>query len=254
MTGQTEHLGIGVFESFLLRIGQDSRPSVIALDRHITRLQKATVALSLPQLSCEDFKRALLDKLDFSVAKQGELYRGRVIVRPGGHTASLEAWSATLNCVDGIRVALYRGERALPQYKSCSALLSHQARVEANKRGYAEALLIDRSGFVREGAWSNLFIVNKQNTLITPSDRILDGITRSLILEFAADLGIKCELREISIAEIFNAENEVFITQATNGVVGVIEIEGLKIGRGSVGEITALLRQKYEGIAPQTIG
>ena len=65
------------------------------------------------------------------------------------------------------------------------------ANMEATDDGYDEALLLDASGFVSEGAGENLFVV-KNGVVYTPdlSAGALNGITRNTILHVCKDLGI----------------------------------------------------------------
>ena len=54
--------------------------------------------------------------------------------------------------------------------------------------GYDEGLLLDVDGFVAEGAGENIFIV-KDGVLWEPELTALTGITRSSVIELAAELG-----------------------------------------------------------------
>ena len=73
------------------------------------------------------------------------------------------------------------------------------ANLEATDDGYDEALLLDPSGFVSEGAGENIFIV-KKGVVYTPdlSAGALDGITRGTILAICNDLGLKLVEKRIT--------------------------------------------------------
>ena len=66
------------------------------------------------------------------------------------------------------------------------------ANMEATDEGYDEALLLDSSGFVSEGAGENIFVV-KNGVIYTPdlSAGALNGITRNTIFHIAKDLGLE---------------------------------------------------------------
>ena len=72
------------------------------------------------------------------------------------------------------------------------------ANMEALDDGYDEALLLDASGFVSEGAGENLFIV-KGGVIYTPdlSAGALNGITRNTVFHIAKDLGLELSLIHI---------------------------------------------------------
>src|SRR5206468_9071164 len=66
------------------------------------------------------------------------------------------------------------------------------ANMEALDDGYDEALLLDASGFVSEGAGENVFVV-KGGVVYTPdlSAGALNGITRNTTMHICKDLGIE---------------------------------------------------------------
>ena len=78
------------------------------------------------------------------------------------------------------------------------------ANMEAVDDGYDEALLLDASGFVSEGAGENIFMV-KKGVVYTPdlSAGALDGITRNTILAICADLGLKLVEKRITRDELY---------------------------------------------------
>ena len=88
---------------------------------------------------------------------------------------------------------------------------------------------------VIEGAASNIFIVT-DNVIKTPSKshQMLTGITRDLILEIAAQQNIKTFEADISVDELFSA-NEVWLSSFTKEILLVIKIDDKPIGKGVFG-------------------
>ncbi|MBN1939855.1 MAG: branched-chain amino acid transaminase [Candidatus Aminicenantes bacterium] len=132
------------------------------------------------------------------------------------------------------------------------------AGLEARAHGADEALFLNIEGRVAEGPGENLFIV--KNGGIKTNDRtesILEGITRTSILEIAADLGIPTSIGPISIDDLSGAD-EAFFTGTAVEVVPVARlIDGsdrsapqreLAIGGGRPGPVTMKLRQAYMDI------
>ena len=80
----------------------------------------------------------------------------------------------------------------------------------ARDQGYQQIIWTDSSSheFIEEAGTMNLFF-RIDDTLITPptSDSILDGITRKSLIEIAKNLGIKVEIRQLSVKEIINSYN-----------------------------------------------
>jgi D-alanine transaminase len=118
------------------------------------------------------------------------------------------------------------------------ALLAHLLhRQDAVEKDCAEAILINRDGFVTEGAASNLFAVI-DGVLLTPpkSNQILAGITRDVILELAAKNNIACREANISLAELKTA-SEIWVTSSTREIIPVVELDGVAVTDGKVGAV-----------------
>jgi branched-chain amino acid aminotransferase len=85
------------------------------------------------------------------------------------------------------------------------------ANMEATDDGYDEALLLDPTGFVSEGAGENLFIV-RHGKIYTPdsSAGALNGITRNTIFAICQDLGLELKEKPITRDEIYIADEAFF--------------------------------------------
>jgi branched-subunit amino acid aminotransferase/4-amino-4-deoxychorismate lyase len=75
---------------------------------------------------------------------------------------------------------------------------------------------------------SNFFIINKQNILVTPKEKILHGITREKIIAIAKKLGIEIQERDIHLNEITEIK-EAFITSSTKRMLPVSKIDDYKL-------------------------
>ncbi len=107
--------------------------------------------------------------------------------------------------------------------------------------GAVEAVLL-RDGFLTEGAASNIFVVKDGVLLIPPkSHLILPGITYDVILELAQKHGIRCEIREVSEAELRSAQ-ELWLSSSTREVLAITRLDGKAVGDGRPGP---LFRRMY---------
>lgn len=124
-------------------------------------------------------------------------------------------------------------------------LNSRLAVDEAANRGFDEAILLNVEGDLAEASVANIFLV-RDGRLITNDQRssILMGITRDTILELAYDRRIPTEVRRMSVDELFTAD-EIFLTGTASEVVPVREVDGVGIGNGGRGEMTAELQAAY---------
>jgi branched-chain amino acid aminotransferase len=119
------------------------------------------------------------------------------------------------------------------------------ANLEATEDGYDEALLLDASGFVSEGAGENIFVIRK-GVVYTPdlSAGALNGITRDTIFAICHDLGLKLIEKRITRDEVYIAD-EVFFTGTAAEVTPIRELDRIQIGSGSRGPITEKIQAAF---------
>ncbi len=119
------------------------------------------------------------------------------------------------------------------------------ANTEATDDGYDEALLLDASGFVSEGAGENVFII-KNGVIYTPdlSAGALNGITRNTVFHIAKDLGLDVVQKRITRDEVYIAD-EVFFTGTAAEVTPIRELDRIEIGSGSRGPITEKIQSAF---------
>ena len=119
------------------------------------------------------------------------------------------------------------------------------ANMEATEDGYDEALLLDVSGFVSEGAGENLFVV-KGGVIYTPdlSAGALNGITRNTIFHIARDLGIEIVQKRITRDEVYIAD-EAFFTGTAAEVTPIRELDRVEIGAGARGPVTEKIQNAF---------
>lgn len=140
-----------------------------------------------------------------------------------------------------------------PDIKSISLLPNVLAKAEAKARGAGEAWLYDDAGLIHEGASSNAWIIDADGTLIThPPDRsILEGVTRTTLLNLLAAMGLRLEQRGFTRDEAY-AAREAFVTGATTLVMPVIAVDDRPVGAGRPGPIAAELRRRFHEVAGTT--
>ena len=111
----------------------------------------------------------------------------------------------------------------------------------AERKGYADALMLDWQGRVAECTGANVFFV-KDGVIHTPiADCFLDGITRQTVIELATRRGIEVAERRIMPEELSSFQ-ECFITGTAAEVTPVSEIGSYTYTPGG---ITKLLMDDY---------
>ncbi len=114
---------------------------------------------------------------------------------------------------------------------------------EAYDRGALVAALPDAQGNVTEGAGFNIFGA-RDGALFTPRRNVFEGMTRRTVIELARQLGIGCELADIPVQRLREAD-EIFITSTAGGVMPVTRLDGASVGSGEVGALTQQLQRMY---------
>jgi branched-chain amino acid aminotransferase len=142
-------------------------------------------------------------------------------------------------------------DAAIPvRAKICGAYAnSALATDDARRAGFDEAILLNEAGQVTEGATCNLFMVRK-GVLITPpsTENVLEGITRSSILELAhKELGMPVLERPIDRSELYIAD-ELFLSGTAVGLAPVVRVDHRQVKAGAIGTWTRLLQTLYSDI------
>jgi branched-chain amino acid aminotransferase len=179
-------------------------------------------------------------------------------VSPKGNTIHLMvaawAWGAYLGeegLRRGIRVKTSSYTRhhvniTMTQAKAVSNYTnSILANTEAVDDGYDEALLLDASGFVSEGAGENIFVI-KNGVVYTPdlSAGALNGITRNTVSAICQDLGLKLVEKRITRDEVYIAD-EAFFTGTAAEVTPIRELDRIELGKGERGPITEKIQTAF---------
>jgi len=135
-----------------------------------------------------------------------------------------------------------------PAIKSLNYLNNILAKIEANNAGCEEAIMLNAEGFVAECTGDNIFIV-KEGQLLTPplSAGALYGITRRVVMDLAAQAGLKVSEPNLTRYDLFNAE-ECFLTGSAAELMPVVKIDGRLIGTGKPGPVTRTLVSKYRAL------
>lgn len=147
----------------------------------------------------------------------------------------------------GIRLDMAEWRRPDPQTIPCKAkaaglyMICTLSKHAAERKGYADALMLDYRGRVAEATGANVFFI-KDGELHTPDpDCFLNGITRQTVIELAKKRQIKVNERAIMPEEMADFE-ECFIVGTAAEVTPVSEIGQYSF---QVGEITTNLMTDY---------
>ena len=134
-----------------------------------------------------------------------------------------------------------------PKIHHCNLIQSILAKIEANRAGADDAVMLDRDGFVAETNATHLFLVESgSGTVATPTTKACpEGITRATVLDLCRRHNIPCREGDVSLAEFYRAA-EVFCTGTMGELAPVREIDGRPIGNGQFpGAVTRRLTEWF---------
>ncbi|MGE3373496.1 MAG: aminotransferase class IV [Vicinamibacteria bacterium] len=218
--------------------------SVVRLAQHARRLAES-LDPARPELVGEgELAAALAAALDRTAHAESRI---RLTFAPPRLYVSLEpftplspaAYEAGVACVS---VPVHRDR---PQAKDTRFLATASAAYATLPPGVEEGLMLAADGAVLEGLSSNFFGI-AGGTLRTEGERVLAGVTRSLVLEVAAGL-MPVETRAVRAAELPGLE-EAFITSVSREILPVVRIDGRSLGDGRPGPLTRRLIAGFAGL------
>lgn len=135
-----------------------------------------------------------------------------------------------------------------PKIKSLNYLNNVLVKIEANRAGAGEALMMNAEGYVTEGSSDNIFIV-KRGVIYTPPTYMgaLEGITRQAIIDICHRIGYTIKEEPFTRHDVYVAD-EVFLTGTAAEVIAVVDVDGRTIGTGKPGPITKRLLSEFRKI------
>lgn len=244
-------LGLGLFETCAVRDGV-----VLALDRHLARLERSAAALGLP-LDLPAVREAVAAVLAVSGdAGSGSGGSGSGAGRlritcgsPGGPV--VVAQPAPDRAAPSVRRSPWvRNERSpLAGHKSTSYAADALALAEAARHGADEAVLADTRGRLSEGTTTNVW-VEVDGTLLTPTldCGCLPGIMRERVLEWSAAAGLpvrEAELPWSVLDRVVDGEAGLAVSSSLRGLVPAVAVDGRPVVRTPViGAVQELVRRR----------
>jgi branched-chain amino acid aminotransferase len=142
----------------------------------------------------------------------------------------------------GCKLIISSLQREVPEAKTGNYMAAVRSLKAAQRRNATDALFVNEQGQVLEATRSNFFVF-RGDTLITPREGILLGITRNVVLELARGR-FTIEERPILLDELPHVD-EAFITSSSKEITPVLQIDDWTIGSGAPGPRTYELEQRF---------
>lgn len=225
-------LGRGLFETLACYRG---RPFLAAA--HFERLRRGAEILGIPCPADDVFLHAFADALSANGFTEAGKTRLRLTLSSpadGSENWWVEATPppshpATARVVTG---PFFRNERSpLAGFKTVNYGENAAAQRHALAAGADETLFANTCGEVCEGTWSNVFL-RVDGQWVTPplSSGCLPGVTRSVVLEIFAELGLPVSESTLLVEGLDRVES-AFLTSSLREIqpVAVLDGRGLAI-------------------------
>ena len=139
-----------------------------------------------------------------------------------------------------------------PRIKSLGKYVGNiLAKMEANRAGAGEGLMLNCEGYVAEATGDNIFLIRK-GALVTPPTHagILEGITRGTAMDLARKIGIPVFEEGMTLYDVYNAD-ECFLTGTAAEIIPAVKVDGRLIGNGKPGPITKRLIQEFRAFVAE---
>jgi branched-chain amino acid aminotransferase len=248
-------VGDGVFETCKVNGGE-----VFAMSRHLRRLVRSATGLGLAEPDTDLVRRGVAELL----AAQGPIEFGRLRITVTGGPGPLgsERTGTGLTYViqavaqdrppattAAVVAPWVRNERSpVAGLKTTSYAENVMALAYAKERGASEALMANTVGELCEGTGSNV-VLAIDGSLVTPplAGGALPGITRGLLLEWAAEAGLVITERPVALGELADA-TEVLLTSSIRDVQPVHALDGRELAApGPLGQVAVDLFAQRAG-------
>ncbi len=229
------------------------------LDKHCARVNASALALGLqPTVDPETMVGLTWDGLKHFDGKTAVYIRPMYWAEHGGYMGvpadpdstrfCLCLYEAPMIASSGFSVSVSPFRRptieTMPTNAKAGCLYPNNGRaiLEAKKRGFDNALVLDMLGNVAETGSSNVFMVRDGEVLTpAPNGTFLSGITRSRVIALLREAGMTVSERTLTVQDFMGAD-EIFSTGNHSKVVPIVRIEDRSLQPGPV---AARAREAY---------
>ncbi len=253
---------IGLLRGYSIYEGITTRGNkVFHLVDHLARLRRSAKSLGL-QVPFSDKK--IKNILETLIQKNGFRRTNFRIILSGGNTINgiefnqknptffilSEEWASlpAAQYQKGGKLITEEYTRFMPEIKTTNYITAVRLQPKRKKEKAIEILFVS-NGKVLECSTSNIFMFNK-NTLITPKENVLLGITRKAVLDIAKK-NFKIEERSVTLSELLKGD-EIFITASFKDVMPITQVDSRRIGNGKIGDNTKKIMRLFSELTKKS--
>lgn len=194
------------------------------LQEHYDRLERSLASMRIPVPFTRDELAGCIAQLaeesgikDHNIKVEVDVSGHSTMYLNPTHYPSAEQYEK------GVRTGLFKGERKNPNIKMMDRELRDATDKAIKSGGLYEVFLVNRDGIITEGSRSNVFFIKNGEIYTSPTDTVLPGVTRTVIIRILEDAGIPLHYRAIKQDEL-NSFDAAFISGTSPKVLPVAAI------------------------------
>jgi branched-chain amino acid aminotransferase len=218
---------------------------LLRLDQHLRRLEEsAALQGQAGAIDPSVARRAISLALDATANAESRL---RLTFAPPRLFVAIEPFTPLPRSLyeQGVAAVTLEVRRENPHSKDTRFIAAAQAAYGRLPRGVEEGLLVGEDGAILEGLSSNFFAV-VGGVLRTEEERVLIGVTRSLVLEIAEAV-VPVERLAVRTSDLPRVA-EAFVTSVSREVLPVVRIDDRPVGDGVVGRETRSIMEGFAAV------
>ncbi len=245
--------GDGVYEVIRSYNGK-----IFALEEHLQRFAGSLAAVDIVSVDIDEIRSGIMKAFEAAGIANAKIYfhitRGSALrshvwddgLEPNFLLTVTELEDNTQAKTEGIAVSIHpdwRWKRC--DIKSLNLLPNVLARRDASQKGCEEAILVDETGLITEGAGSAFFVIFGKKLQTAPlTANILPSITSKYVIQAGRNIGLEIIEKSLEPKQVASSD-ELFIALTTRDIVPVVKFDGNLIGDGKPGKYTKLLTEEF---------
>lgn len=212
---------------------------VLRLEQHAERLSRSLPGA--PALDATRLRAALTAALRIARLPESRL---RLTYSPPRLFVSIEPFTPLAPSLyeHGVACATLRLQRRNPHAKDTHFVETASSSFATLPAGVSEGLMVAEDGTLLEGLSSNFFAV-LDGELRSEEQRVLHGVTRSIVLEIARGI-VPVRLEPVGRADLSRL-SEAFLTSVSREILPVVRIDAAALGDGRPGPVTRQLMLRF---------
>jgi len=219
------------------------------LDRHLERLHNSAALINKKiWMNKEELKNELFKLIDINKYNEGNIkiifntISDGLIEENKFYAYFIESHYPTdKQYKNGVGTVFCFMERSNPNAKIINKELREYTNKLIEDNNVYEAILVDKEGYITEGSRSNIFMVKGDNVITAPLEKVLPGITRTIILELCKAEGIVFKEEKVNYKEISKLD-ALFISGTSPKILPINKINDFKLSSSTNNIVQNIMR------------